>query len=159
MDAFSVKAAGYLIKPVSKPDFDGAVLDCIHRLLPENNPSLMLKSKDGLYRVPVGELVCVESFNHNQVCTLADGSVLAVSATMAELMEALKEQPAFCPAAPGVYRQHGFYPQADGPRAAADKRKAYPDSPKRLWRDEKRLFCLHDPCINISRRKSAVSRR
>ena len=27
-----------------------------------------------------------------------------------------------CPAAPGVYRQHGFYPQADGPRAAADKR-------------------------------------
>ena len=55
----------------------------------------MLKSKDGLYRVPVGELVCVESFNHNQVCTLADGSVLAVSATMAELMEALKEQPAF----------------------------------------------------------------
>lgn len=95
VDAFSVKAAGYLIKPVSKPDFDGAVLECIHRLLPENNPSLMLKSKDGLYRVPVGELVCVESFNHNQVCTLADGSVLAVSATMAELMEALKEQPAF----------------------------------------------------------------
>ena len=92
VDAFSVKAAGYLIKPVSKPDFDGAVLECIHRLLPENNPSLMLKSKDGLYRVPVGELVCVESFNHNQVCTLADGSVLAVSATMAELMEALKEQ-------------------------------------------------------------------
>ena len=79
VDAFSVKAAGYLIKPVSKPDFDGAVLECIHRLLPENNPSLMLKSKDGLYRVPVGELVCV----------------LAVSATMAELMEALKEQPAF----------------------------------------------------------------
>lgn len=95
VDAFSVKAAGYLIKPVSKPDFDGAVLECIRRLLPENNPSLMLKSKDGLYRVPVGELVCVESFNHNQVCTLADGSVLAVSATMAELMEALKEQPAF----------------------------------------------------------------
>ena len=153
VDAFSVKAAGYLIKPVSKPDFDGAVLECIHRLLPENNPSFMLKSKDGLYRVPVGELVCVESFNHNQVCTLADGSVLAVSATMAELMACL------CPAAPGVYCQHGFYPQADGPRAAADKRKAYPDSPKRLWRDEKRLFCLHDPCINISRRKSAVSRR
>lgn len=27
VDAFSVKAAGYLIKPVSKPDFDGAVLE------------------------------------------------------------------------------------------------------------------------------------
>lgn len=159
VDAFSVKAAGYLIKPVSKPDFDGAVLECIHRLLPENNPSLMLKSKDGLYRVPVGELVCVESFNHNQVCTLADGLGAGRVSYDGRIDGGAQGAACLCPAAPGVYRQHGFYPQADGPRAAADKREAYPDSPKRLWRDEKRLFCLYDPCINISRRKSAVSRR
>lgn len=45
VDAFSVKASGYLIKPVNKPDFDDAVLDCIHRLLPTKNPSITLKSK------------------------------------------------------------------------------------------------------------------
>jgi len=95
VDAFSVKASGYLIKPVSKSDFDDAVLDCIHRLSPENNPSLMLKSKDGIHRVPVCELVSVESFNHNQICTLSEGSTLETSATLAEMMELLKDYPAF----------------------------------------------------------------
>ena len=95
VDAFSVKAAGYLIKPVNKADFDDAVRDCIRRLSRENNPSLMLKVKNSLYRVPVCDLVCVESFNHNQVCTLSDGSTLETSVTLAELVDALKEEPAF----------------------------------------------------------------
>ncbi|WP_420371310.1 LytTR family transcriptional regulator DNA-binding domain-containing protein, partial [Mediterraneibacter faecis] len=34
--------------------------------------------------------MCVESFNHNQVCTLSDGSMLEASATLSELMEELK---------------------------------------------------------------------
>lgn len=95
VEAFSVKAAGYLVKPVRKTDFDDAVLDCIHRLSPENSPSLMLRSKDGIHRVQTHELVCIESFNHNQVCTLSDGSTLETAATLAELMEELKEYPAF----------------------------------------------------------------
>ena len=95
VEAFSVKAAGYLIKPVKPSDFDEAVLDCIHRLSGENRPSLLLKSKDGLHRVPVSDLVCVESFNHNQICTLSDGSALETSVTLAELMDALREHPAF----------------------------------------------------------------
>ena len=95
VDAFSVKASGYLIKPVRKADFDEAVLDCIRRLSPESNPAFMLKSKDGLHRIPIHELVCIESFNHNQVCTLSDGSTLETAATLAELMDELKEYPAF----------------------------------------------------------------
>lgn len=95
VEAFSVKASGYLIKPVRKSDFDDAVLDCIQRLSLENNPSFMLKAKDGLHRVPICELVCVESFNHNQICTLSDGSDLESSVTLTELMEELKEYPAF----------------------------------------------------------------
>ena len=70
VEAFSVKASGYLIKPVNQSAFEDAVLDCIHRLSPENNPSLLLKSKEGIHRISICELMCVESFNHNQVCTL-----------------------------------------------------------------------------------------
>ena len=95
VDAFSVKASGYLIKPVKKSDFDEAVLACIHRLSPEGRPSLMLKLKDGLQRVPIHELAYIESFNHNQVCTLSDGSTLETAVTLSELMEELKEYPAF----------------------------------------------------------------
>ncbi len=95
VDAFSVKASGYLIKPVDRSDFDDAVSDCIHRLSPENSSSLMPKSKNGLQRVPVCDLVFVESFNHKQICTLSDGSTLETSVTLAELMDALKDHPAF----------------------------------------------------------------
>ena len=95
VDAFSVKASGYLIKPVKKSDFDEAVLDCIHRLSPEGRPSIMLKLKDGLQRVPIHELVYIESFNHNQICTLSDGSTLETAVTLAELMGDLQVYPAF----------------------------------------------------------------
>ena len=56
----------------------------------QNNPSLLLKSKEGIHRISICELVCVESFNHNQVCTLSDGSMLETSATLSELMEELE---------------------------------------------------------------------
>ena len=95
VEAFSVKASGYLIKPVRKADFDEAVLDCIRRLSPENRPALMLEVKNGLQRVPGHELAYIESFNHNRVCTLADGSAVETATTLAELMDELKEYPAF----------------------------------------------------------------
>lgn len=95
VEAFGVKASGYLIKPIKKSDFDEALSDCIRRLSRENDSALMLKTKDGVYRVPVHELVCIESFNHNQVCTLSDGSTLETAATLTELEEKLKEHPAF----------------------------------------------------------------
>ena len=95
VDAFNVKASGYLLKPVQKPDFDEAVLDCIRRLLPEERPALILKLKNGFQRVPIHELVSIESFNHNQVCTLSDGSMLETAVTLLELMEELKEYPVF----------------------------------------------------------------
>ena len=49
-----------------------------------------MKSKEGIHRISICELVCVESFNHNQVCTLSDGSMLETSATLSELMEELE---------------------------------------------------------------------
>lgn len=95
VEAFSVKASGYLIKPVEKSDFSDAMLECIRRLSPDNNPSLLLKSKNGIHRVLVREVVYVESFNHNQLCALSDGSTLKLTATLTELMKELEEYPSF----------------------------------------------------------------
>ncbi len=95
LEAFGVKAAGYLVKPVSRPDFELEVLHCIHNLAPRENPAIPLKTREGIRRVHIQELVMVESFNHDRVCTLADGTMFKTPVTLSSLYEKLKEYPCF----------------------------------------------------------------
>lgn len=95
LDAFSVKAAGYLLKPVEKADFDSAVLAAAKALLPGSNPSLLLKTRAGLRKIPLRELVLVESQNHTRVCTLADGSSLETSDTLSSMLSRLDSDKRF----------------------------------------------------------------
>lgn len=90
LDAFSVKASDYLLKPVKKTDFDKAVLSCIRNLAPKENPSLMLKTKEGFRKIHIRELVSVESFNHRRLCTLADGTAVETPSTLSFLFEQLQ---------------------------------------------------------------------
>lgn len=95
VEAFGVKASNYLIKPIQKPDFDREVLSCIRKLAPKENPSLMLKTKDGFRKICIRELVMIESFNHSRVCTLADGTTVETTATLSSLFEQLRAYPSF----------------------------------------------------------------
>ena len=90
MDAFSVNAAGYLLKPVEKDAFCKAVLSAVQSLAPADDMHLLLKTREGLRRVRLRELVMVESFDHSRVCTLAGGAELETSATLTALMEQLE---------------------------------------------------------------------
>lgn len=89
LDAFDVAACGYLIKPVEQEKFDKVFLSAVQRLSRSENLSLLLKVKDCLRRIPFRDLVLVESFNHDRVCTLSDGSKAVTSDTLASLMERL----------------------------------------------------------------------
>lgn len=89
VDAFAVRASGYLLKPVSKAGFDEEVLWAVQKLTNEKGAAIIVKTKDGMRRIRVGELVMIESFNHTRVITMSDGSVLETSATLSELFEAL----------------------------------------------------------------------
>ena len=95
LDAFSVKASDYLLKPLKKSDFDDAVLSCIRNLAPKENPSLMLKTKEGLRKVHIRELVSIESFNHRRLCTLADGTAVETPSTLSFLFEQLRDYRCF----------------------------------------------------------------
>ncbi len=95
LDAFGVAACGYLLKPVEQEKFDEALLAAAHRLTRPENPSFLLKTREGLRKVPFRELVVVESFNHDRVCSLTDGSKLVTSDTLALLMERLSGDPRF----------------------------------------------------------------
>lgn len=89
VDAFAVHASGYLLKPVSKESFDEEVLRAVQKLTNEKSAALTVKTKDGMRRIPLHNLVMVESFNHTRALTMSDGSVLETSATLSELFEAL----------------------------------------------------------------------
>jgi len=95
VEAFGVRAAGYLMKPVSQEAFDRAVLEAIADLAPRENPALLLKTREGLYRAPLKSIVCIESFNHSRECTLADGKVVETSDTLSSLLERLGDDPRF----------------------------------------------------------------
>lgn len=91
VEAFSVKATGYLVKPVEKNDFEKELMFCIHNRAPEENPAVHIKTKGGIYRVHIRDIVAVESFNHRRVFTIADGRTLETSATLASIYEQLGE--------------------------------------------------------------------
>lgn len=95
VEAFAVKASGYLVKPVKKGDFEHEVLNCIRNLAPKENPFLLLRIKEGIRKVHIHEIVMVESFNHSRVCTLADGTSVATPATLSSLKEQLREYTCF----------------------------------------------------------------
>ena len=95
LDAFDVEACGYLVKPVEQEKFNRTLLSAAQRLTRPENRSLLLKVKGCLRRIPFQELVMVESFNHERVCTLADGSKAVTSDTLISLMERLSIDPRF----------------------------------------------------------------
>lgn len=95
LDAFDVAACGYLIKPVDREKFDEVMLRVVGRLARAEVSAMVLKTRDGIRRLPFRELVAVESFNHDRVCTLADGAKWVTSDTLTSLMERLSDDPRF----------------------------------------------------------------
>ncbi len=96
VDAFSVYASGYLLKPVRKDDFDATMLRAVRKLAQEKSEVLAVKTKDGLRRIPLHRIMMIESFNHTREITMSDDSTLETSATLSELFEQLCGHGNFC---------------------------------------------------------------
>lgn len=89
VDAFSVYASGYLIKPLRRKDFEKALLRAVQTLTREKNDALAVKTKDGFIRIPLHKIIMIESFNHIREITLVDGSSLETPSTLSELFAQL----------------------------------------------------------------------
>lgn len=95
IEAVGVKAAGYLLKPVQEAPFNDAMHACIKELESDRHPSLLVKTKQGLIRVQMAELMTIESFNHVCELTLSNGTKLETSARLSDLYEQLRENTSF----------------------------------------------------------------
>jgi len=95
LGAFDVAACGYLLKPLNKEKFDKTLLSAARRLTQQETPSLLLKTREGVRRILFRQLVVVESFNHDRVCTLTDGSKEITADTLTSLLKRLSSDPRF----------------------------------------------------------------
>ncbi len=89
LDAFGVDACGYLLKPVDRVKFDKVLLAAVCKLTRTETQFLLLKTRDGMRKLLFRELVLVESFNHDRVCTLAGGAKAVTGDTLTSIMERL----------------------------------------------------------------------
>ena len=95
IDAFSLDAAHYLVKPYSEKEFFAALNKVIDKLTKKDEVYITIKSTDGISRVDLNKLVYSETDNHVQKLHLSDGSAIRVRKSSTELFELLEEEPRF----------------------------------------------------------------
>lgn len=94
IDAFSLNAAHYLVKPYSEKEFFAA-LDKAFNSLDQKSMTITVKSTDGIRSVELDKLVYAEASNHLQILYLSDGGPVRVRQSSTELFELLEEEPRF----------------------------------------------------------------
>ncbi len=94
IDAFSVNAAHYLVKPYSEKEFFNA-LEKVMDKFAKKEFYITVKSSDGVSRVSLNKLVYSETDNHIQKLYLLDGRVISARKSSTELYELLDDDPRF----------------------------------------------------------------
>jgi len=95
IDAFSLDAANYLVKPYSDNVFYAAIEKVMEKLTKNDEVYITVKSTEGITRVDLNKLVYSETDNHVQKLYLSDGRVISVRKSSTELFELLDEEPRF----------------------------------------------------------------
>ena len=85
VEAFKVKASGYLVKPVDRDQLLGELEEWADSLSPEGRRAVLIKTRSGVRRVFTYQIALVESFDHSREVTLSSGERLATSATLRDI--------------------------------------------------------------------------
>jgi DNA-binding LytR/AlgR family response regulator len=89
IDAFSVDAAQYLVKPYTEKEFFSALEKVMHKLTKKDEVYITVKSAEGISRVGLNKLVYAETESHIQKLYMLDGRVIKVRKSSTELFELL----------------------------------------------------------------------
>ncbi|NTV90341.1 MAG: response regulator transcription factor [Clostridiales bacterium] len=95
IDAFTLNAAHYLVKPYSDSDFFSALDKVMEKLAKKDEAYITVKAAEGICRIDLGKLIYSETNNHLQKLYLSDGRVIGVRKSSNELFELLEEYPCF----------------------------------------------------------------
>lgn len=95
IDAFSLNAAHYLVKPYSEREFFTALDKVFDNLAQKERASIVVKSTNGISRINLDKLVYAEANNHLQRLYLFDGRIVCVRKSSAEFFGMLDADPRF----------------------------------------------------------------
>lgn len=95
IDAFSLDAAHYLVKPYSENEFYSALEKVMGKLTSKEEVYITVKSTEGISRIDLDKLVYSETENHFQRLNMVDGRTIYVRKSSAEFFELLEEEPRF----------------------------------------------------------------
>ncbi|MHC1722388.1 MAG: LytR/AlgR family response regulator transcription factor [Aminipila sp.] len=94
IDAFSLNAAHYLVKPYSEKEFFTA-LDKVVDNLTKKEGYITVKSTQGISRIELNKLVYSETEDHLQRLYLPDGRTICVRKSSNEFFKLLEAEPRF----------------------------------------------------------------
>ena len=97
VEAFGVGATHYLLKPYTKDDFFAAMDKAMRSIGQDKPKTVLMKTANGYYNIPVGNIIYCESANHNQTIYFAEGEPASVRISQAELWEKLSPFGQFYP--------------------------------------------------------------
>lgn len=95
IDAFSLNAAHYIVKPYSEKEFFMALDKVMDNLARMKGASIAVKSTNGICRVDLDQFVYAEANNHLQCIYLSDGRIICVRQSSAEFFKLLDAEPRF----------------------------------------------------------------
>jgi len=91
VDAFSLDAIHYLVKPYSEKEFFVAMDKAFDHLSKKNGTSITVKSTEGVIRINLNKLVYSETNNHLQHLHLSDGRIIYIRMSSFDFYELVKE--------------------------------------------------------------------
>ena len=95
VESYTVKATNYLMKPVPADAFFAAMDDIIRAKAQEQEPFLVLKSRIGVHKVHLSELVYVEAQNRKVIYYTSGGEQIVCTALFSSVCDNLLQHREF----------------------------------------------------------------
>ncbi|HKL58709.1 MAG TPA: LytTR family DNA-binding domain-containing protein [Sphaerochaeta sp.] len=95
IEAFSLNATHYILKPYTTAQFDAALDKAVSQLAKRKQATITLKSSLGIHKVLFADIMYVETEKHMQNIHLSDGLVLNIRMTSIELFDKLSHDTRF----------------------------------------------------------------
>jgi len=89
VEAFSVRACDYIIKPYDYESFASALDEAVSKVSRSAQSFIMLRVKEGYIRADIRQIVYSESHGHKKILHFADGTSVEQRTTTEELYEKL----------------------------------------------------------------------